>query len=312
MKKSIIAITLMMGLSLMPVSNLAVASENKTSLQEKRFDFNGADYQNFYMSDGWANGASFNCIWRKENIKFQDGIMSLKIDKDPVGTVRPYSGAEYATNDKYGFGYYNVRMKPIKNDGVVSSFFTYVDKSGTDYAGIAHEIDIEFTGKDTTKVEFNYFTDGVSAGGFIHDLGFDASYEFHEYGFLWLPDSITWFVDGKEVFRTEGVRSTNYEVPSAPGNIMMNVWPGNLPGWLKPYDGKTPLTAEYDWASFKEVNLQDLDLSGEVDVLDLSIIATKYNLKSKDYGFKKQMDHNNDGIIDLFDLVKISRSIKYR
>ncbi|MEG0295922.1 MAG: family 16 glycosylhydrolase [Clostridium sp.] len=315
MKKSIIAITLMMGMVLMPLEfgKSASATENisntKTSSQEKRFEFDAPDYQSFYMSDGWSNGEGFNCMWRKENIKFKDGIMNLTIDKDPVGTIKPYSGGEYATNETYGYGYYNVRMKPIKNDGVVSSFFTYVDKSGDEYAGIAHEIDIEFTGKDTTKVEFNYFTDGVSANGFIYELGFDASKEFHEYGFLWLPDSITWFVDGKEAFHTEGVSYTNYEVPSAPGHIMMNVWPGNSPEWLKPFDGKTPLTAQYDWASFKGVELEDIDLSGEVDLVDLASLALKYNLTSNDYGFKKQMDYNKDGVIDLFDLVTISKKI---
>ncbi|WMJ82218.1 glycoside hydrolase family 16 protein [Clostridium sp. MB40-C1] len=250
MKKSIIALSLLMSLSFINcVPNYkANATELKksnltcenTQCQERRFDFNEHDYKNFYISDGWSNGGAFNCIWRKNNVSFKNGIMTLKIDKEPDGTSRPYSGGEYASNNTYGYGYYSVRMKPIKNDGVVSSFFTYSENS----SGRAHEIDIEFTGKDTTKVEFNYFTDGISAGGFIYDLGFDASLDFHEYGFLWLPDSITWYVDGKEAIKASG------KVPSIPGHIIMNVWPGNAPGWLKPFDGKTPLAAEYDWVSY--------------------------------------------------------------
>lgn len=263
------------------------------------FDFTYHDSEKFYISDGWYNGGIFNCIWRKNNVSFNDGIMTLKIDKEPTGSVRPYSGAEYATNKTYGYGYYNVKMKPIKNDGVVSSFFTYCDNDGKG----AHEIDIEFTGKDTTKVEFNYFTDGRTAGGFVYNLGFDASEELHEYGFLWLPDSITWYVDGKEAVHKEG------NVPSLPGNIMMNVWNGTSPGWLKPYDGKTPLTAEYDWASYEAIDLADLNLDGEVTLEDLSIMATKYKLTNSSEGYKKQIDLNSDGIIDIQDIVILAKKI---
>ena len=314
MKKILIS-TLVAGIMLLPnftnlyqVNAIQQIEEAQDINKEEVFNFDNHDSNKFTKSDGWGNGSAFLCMWRADNITFNNGIMTMKIDKDPIGNVKPYSGGEYASNKTYGYGYYKVKMKPIKNDGVVSSFFTYVDKSDN-YAGIAHEIDIEFTGKDTTKVEFNYFVDGISARGFVYDLGFDASEELHEYGFLWLPDSITWFVDGKEAYHTDGVSYTNYEVPSVPGKIMMNVWPGNAPGWLNPYDGKTPLTAEYDWASYKGIELEDLDLNDKIELKDLEIVASKYNLLSTSEGYKKQADFNKDGIIDIYDLVPVSKKI---
>lgn len=37
------------------------------------------------------------------------------------------------------------------------------------------EIDVEVLGKDTTKVQFNYYTNGTGNHEYLYDLGFDAS-----------------------------------------------------------------------------------------------------------------------------------------
>ena len=203
----------------------------------------------FECSDGWTNGSMFNCTWRKANVNFSDGSMKLKIDIDGTGEgAIPYSGAEFRSKNFYGFGMYEVVMKPIKNDGVVSSFFTYTGP--TDH-NPWDEIDIEFLGKDTTKVQFNYYTDGKGNHEYLYDLGFDASEDFHTYGFDWQADKITWYVDGTAVYTAEE------NIPSTPSKIMMNVWPGTgVDGWLKAFDGTTPLTAEYKSADFREVTAE--------------------------------------------------------
>ncbi|MGN0699688.1 MAG: glycoside hydrolase family 16 protein [Oscillospiraceae bacterium] len=195
----------------------------------------------FEMSDGWTNGSMFNCTWRKGNVTFNDGAMQLTIDTD-AGAL-PYSGAEFRSKDWYGYGYYEVEMKPIKNDGVVSSFFTYTGPSDNNPWD---EIDIEFLGKDTTKVQFNYFTNGKGGHEHIYDLGFDAAEEFHTYGFFWQADAITWYVDGEAVYTAEK------NLPVTPSKIMANTWPGTgVDGWLNAYDGTTPITAEYRYIDFR-------------------------------------------------------------
>lgn len=81
----------------------------------------------------------------------------------------------------------------------------------------------------------------------MYDLGFDASENFHTYGFEWLPNKITWYVDGKPVYTAYN------DIPKTPGKIMMNTWPGiGVDEWLKPYNGKTPLVAQYKYISFDE------------------------------------------------------------
>lgn len=193
------------------------------------------------IADGWSNGGMFDCTWSKNNVSFSGGKMNLSIRGNRWSG---YTGAEYRTQQTFGFGMYDVSMKPIKNDGVVSSFFTYTGPSdGT----VWDEIDIEFLGKDTTKVQFNYYTNGVGNHEYVYDLGFDASQSFHQYGFYWDSSSITWYVDKKPVY------TATRDIPQTPGKIMLNVWNGKgVDEWLNRYNGVAPLTAQYDWMSYSK------------------------------------------------------------
>lgn len=208
----------------------------------------GFSYNNGNMwtkSDGWSNGDMFNCTWRAGNVNFYNGTMNLSLTRDMQGGSVPYAGAEYRTNDTYGYGLYQVSMKPAKNTGIVSSFFTYTGPTdGTPW----DEIDIEFLGKDTTKVQFNYYTNGQGNHEYLYNLGFDASTSYHTYAFNWQPNYIAWLVDGKEVYRAYS------NIPSHPGKIMMNLWPGRgVDSWLGSYNGVTGLTASYDWMAYDPV-----------------------------------------------------------
>ena len=201
--------------------------------------FDSYEWGTMEASDGWSNGGMFNCTWSKNNVKFNGGKMDLSITGN---SWQGYQGAEYRTTQAYGFGMYDVSMKPIKNVGVVSSFFTYTGPSdGT----VWDEIDIEFLGKNTNQVQFNYYTRGQGNHEYVYNLGFDASQSFHQYGFYWDRSSITWYVDKKPVY------TATRDIPTTPGRIMMNVWNGTgVDEWLGHYNGVAPLTAQYDWISY--------------------------------------------------------------
>ncbi len=207
-------------------------------------EFTNGMPQGWECANGWTNGSMFNVTWRKDNVIFNDGNMQLIIDNDktPTGGI-PYSGGEFRSREFYGYGRYEVRMKPIKNDGVVSSFFTYTGPSDNNPWD---EIDIEFLGKDTTIVQFNYFTDSQGGHEYIHQLGFDAAEDFHTYAFEWHEDKIVWFIDGTEVY------TASENIPVTKSKIMMNAWCGTgVDGWLNAFnDTDVPLTAEYQWVRF--------------------------------------------------------------
>lgn len=204
---------------------------------EVYFPLKGPD-KRAVVADGYSNGKMFHATWRAKNVAFNQPVMELKIDQDE-GSPGEYSAGEYQTKKSYRFGLYECRLQPIKNAGVVSSFFIYTGK----YEGNPwDEIDIEFLGKNTTQVQFNYFTNGVGNHEYIYDLGFDAAAGMHTYGFEWQRDSITWYVDGEQVHKV------TENIPQTPGRVMMNVWPGvGVDEWLHPFDGRTPLVAKYAW-----------------------------------------------------------------
>lgn len=195
----------------------------------------------------WSNHGAFNCVFSPDNISFDDGIMTMKIDKNTNHHYDyEYSGAEYRSLNTFHYGYYSVSMKPISNPGVVSSFFTY---TGPHQGTIWDEIDIEFLGKDTTKVQFTVYADSKKGPAYLYDLGFDAAEDFHDYGFLWEEHSVTWYVDGEAVYK---ITDEEYAIPSTPSYLMMNVWNGAdyLKSWIDIYDGTIPLEAKYDYFDY--------------------------------------------------------------
>ncbi len=220
------------------------SSESEDTEAESQYtlyaDFSKGLSDDFYPADGWSNDPPFNCLWTADNCRIEDGVIQMVIDEQYDGRT---TGAEYRTNEMYGYGLYECSMKPIKNPGVVSSFLTYTGP----YEGDPwDEVDIEFLGKDTTQVQFNYFGDGSEGHDYVYDLGFDASEDFHTYGFRWLEDSITWYVDGEAVYEVVAD-----DIPTTPGRIMITAWTSiGVDDWTGAYDGTTPLAAEYEWVRF--------------------------------------------------------------
>ena len=244
---------------------------------EKLVDFTQeVDPSVLFESDGWSNGDVFNVVWKSHNVVYENGIMRLGITEesataylDGTEVAFNYTAGEARTQNYYHYGDYEVSMKPSANPGTASTFFVctgpYDEKNVTDEDGNvtkvpnAHdEIDIEFLGKDTTKVQFNFFVGGQGGNEYMYDLGFDASKEFHRYGFRWAEDSITWFVDGVPVYKVttnkNAVGGTNLRVvdklPSTAGRMLTNYWCGNERawGWMGQYKGSVnDQGTEYQW-----------------------------------------------------------------
>ena len=203
------------------------------------FTYGGAE--GFYASRNYSNGYPFNCVWRKNNVVFENGVMSLKLTYNG----KYYESGEYRSSNYYRYGYYSVCMKAAACSGVISSFFTYTGRPWD-------EIDMEFLGNETTKMQFNYYTGGMGGHEYLCDLGFDGADDFHEYGFDWQPDRIEWYVDGNHVY------TATVDIPSAASQIMVNVWTGTgdtFIKWCGQFDDKKlPVAAQYKWIGFKAAN----------------------------------------------------------
>lgn len=210
-------------------------------------------------SDGWAN--DWNRIdtgWVGRHITFADGRMAITLTDDGA-SGRRFASGEYQSRRFFGYGRFEARLKAIAAPGIVTGFFTY---TGPTFDGAPHdEIDFEFLGKSPRQVQLNYYTDGKGGHETMIDLGFDASEDFHTYAFEWRPDSIRWFVDGRQVHEETGARGP---LPAHPGKLFLHVWAGkNLEGWIGrvSYPGR-PLVAEVDCVAFRPL---DSDAPGCAD-----------------------------------------------
>lgn len=210
----------------------------------------------------WTNGNMFYCGWKSDHISYNEdnsGFMKITLDNTPFkqgSKSLPYTSGEFRSVNTYGFGKYEVKMKPCKYEGVNSSFFLYTrnDYTNTEW----NEIDIEFLGKDTTKVQFNFYVDNNGEGHeYLYDLGFDASEDFHTYGFVYKKNGIQWYIDGKMVYSIKGCNNANHHhslnsLPSSKMQIMANFWPGiNVDEWMGKFTYSRPLYAEYDFITYK-------------------------------------------------------------
>ena len=240
-----------------PHESVEGVPDRLTAAEDIIVDFTKSGDQGFWSANGYKNGDPFNCTWSNSCTVVEDGIMNMSVKKEG----NTYYGAEYRSRASYSYGYYSVCMKAADCSGVISSFFTYTNNPWWD------EIDIEILGKNMTEVQFNYYTKGEGNHEYLYKLGFDASEDFHEYGFDWQPDSITWYVDGKAVYRA------TENIPTADSQIMMNVWNcKDHDEWSGAFDESAlPATAQYKWVAFKAY-------SGESTGIDLDTVTVGGNL----------------------------------
>ena len=220
----------------------------------------GYDTSLWRKADGWANGPPFDNGWKASAVQFDAGAMSIQLDDEP-SSGEPFTSGELRTIDYYGYGCYEVGMKPVAESGAVTAFFTFAGPFDTPTGGNGrhNENDIEFLGNDTTRLQVNFWTnDDAYAGGHEHiiPLAFDAADAFHDYAFKWTSNSITWNVDGVQVHQVlDSSADPTPKTSDTTHKIMMNLWAVDetAASWAGQFNYPgAPLTADYDWVQLTE------------------------------------------------------------
>jgi beta-glucanase (GH16 family)/GR25 family glycosyltransferase involved in LPS biosynthesis len=161
-------------------------------------------------------------------------------------SVRQFTSAAIASREPYLYGSFCAELRPSNVPGLITGVFLHRN-------GPRQEIDIEFLGKDTTKMLVNvYYNPGPDGTrleyGYrgtptqVH-LGFDAAEGFHSYEIEWHRDAIRWKVDGVMVY--ERLQWNPTPIPDRPLEFNVNLWHSrsqNLAGRLA--TARTPATAE--------------------------------------------------------------------
>lgn len=154
----------------------------------------------------------FDTDWRSELVSWRDQLVLSVVPHDGLNR---FAGASMRREAPTHYGRYSATMIPAKGNGLITGFFTY---TGAGYGTQHDEIDVEFLGRDTTKVQVGWFKDGKHTAKLL-DLGFDAAEGAHTYAFTWLPDRLEWSVDGRTVFTAEGA-----SLPHTPQRLFVNLW----------------------------------------------------------------------------------------
>ena len=108
---------------------------------EKLIDFkDGANPDVLFESDGWSNGDVFNVVWKKHNVRYENGIMTLGITEEKASAWLndaevefDYTAGEARSQNYYHYGDYEVSMKPSANGGTASTFFVCTGPYDTKY-----------------------------------------------------------------------------------------------------------------------------------------------------------------------------------
>lgn len=192
------------------------------------------DTYTWRISDGWSNGAPFQVGWRNDHVDIYanplptnlpaSNQLRLTLDNVPCVTRvalcsnQTYAAGEYSSVDLLPFGSVTFTAQAAKASGVITGLFLYTGVSD----GQPHdEIDIEFLGNDTTKLQLNYYVNGVGGHEVILPLGFDAALSMHRYTIVWQASGIDWYVDDVLLF---SVPKNGQALPSHPMRIFSNIW----------------------------------------------------------------------------------------
>lgn len=188
----------------------------------------------------WSCGVNLDPIsWKLRNDTFPSNLalfvpsnfeadsseaarLTLRKEMTPV---RSFTSGAIASRQTFLYGTFMAELRPSNVSGVITGIFLHRN-------GPRQEIDIEFLGKDTTKMLVNvYYNPGIEGTKLEYgyrgtpvliDLGFDAAEEFHRYEIEWYPHSIRWRVDRQLVH--ERVLWNPTPIPNLPMEFNVNLW----------------------------------------------------------------------------------------
>jgi Glycosyl hydrolases family 16 len=177
-----------------------------------------------------------------DNVVVEGGMLKLRVTR-VAAQDREYSAAEVATKEAFTFGRFAGRIKFCAGSGMVSSLFTYKQ----DVSDSWQEIDIEHLGYLPTSVQYNLISGTAANRAYqpkVVGLEWSPTMEFHDYAIEWLPDGVSFFVDGVK---------THHDVQSKlkdAQTLHMNAWPTNnaVTQFAGPFEpSAVPCEAQYDW-----------------------------------------------------------------
>jgi beta-glucanase (GH16 family) len=226
-----------------------------------------AGYQNVVFDDEFSTDALDTSVWSyrqigrtlDSNVSVSGGALHLDQTRSNTGAtdVSGYRGAGIATKTRYGYGYYEARMKMPPSSGAFHpAFWTQIWDGAYAKPSIPDttftEIDImesassgSATGGYLTWKLANPNDQNLVTSGRVSEGGYDTAY--HTYGVLYTPTAMTFYKDGV----AKG--ALTYTTP--PPNSPMSIWLSTIPIGTAGLDPSQPAgysygTIDVDWVRY--------------------------------------------------------------
>jgi len=259
--------------------------------------FDTLDERIWNTGDG-AVGTESACRFQDEAVRVQDGVLELSVIKKhvPEGWSRDHqklkSAYDYVCGElrtrpelRIRYGRIETRLQaPDRGvaSGYISSLFTYVNEADGKGDRIWEEIDVELEGGRPDAFQANLIY-GVNAenwsetrdyGAWEHKIDVGPVDRWRVFAIEWLPNGISWFVDGQLVksLRSEEMDCTPAckapqvfptPIPAMAADVMINFWIPNdaiqdVFGGDKARN-RYPMSARYDWLRIYQYDSQPLE-----------------------------------------------------
>lgn len=164
-------------------------------------------------------------IFRLSNFSIGTDKTAVLTMREERTAVREFTSAAIASGRRYLYGRFVAEVKPSNVSGLITGVFLHRNSP-------RQEIDIEFLGKETTKMLVNVYYNpgedgakleyGYRGAPSLIDLGFDAARDFHRYEIEWCPNFIRWRVDERLIY--ERVDWDPTPIPHLPMQFNVNLW----------------------------------------------------------------------------------------
>ncbi|MET0594652.1 MAG: glycoside hydrolase family 16 protein [Polyangiaceae bacterium] len=200
-------------------------------LAEHTFEENYAD---FSMANAVAEG----------------GYLKIAVRVKPSGSGgKPYSAAEVRTWANVACGKFVVRARIAPAAGVASTFFAFHDFFQNAAAQDWNELVMEAS--SPSRIDYVYTLENASLPGGkervprTDSIGFNASQDFHTYGFEWTPTEVRFLVDGvAELTLPSDVAARLNRAK----RVVMSAYPSTRLAPNRTFDpAGLPTEAWYDW-----------------------------------------------------------------
>ena len=163
------------------------------------------------------------------------------------------SSAELFTKEGVKYGRYEVRMRMVAGDGVISSLFLWKDESEKDNA-IWNEIDVEVLGCSPTgfQTAIHLGTGGwsnMTHSESFHHLNKPLTTRYNTYALEWTPDYICWKLNDSLIRKDTGELVMGFR--DVPMQLRFNIWPSLHSSWAGAFKSQVlPKHMYINWVKY--------------------------------------------------------------